>query len=233
MKIRFDKNTSMNIKIRVILELIYFIGSMFAVVFLSAGRWDYWQGWLYFLLWVYVHLFNSFFIPSELIKERSKINAGTKKWDIVIYVFIALLGYIIPCIAAMDGGRYHWTGDFPIWINALAFVLIFLGSTLFLNSLSKNRFFSATVRIQKDRGQFVIDKGPYAFIRHPGYASFIVSYLASGFALNSLWALIPAGLLVIAFIIRTYLEDITLQKELPEYKEYAARVRYRLVPGIW
>jgi protein-S-isoprenylcysteine O-methyltransferase Ste14 len=111
--------------------------------------------------------------------------------------------------------------------------VIFLGYSLMIFSLWKNRFFSYTVRIQKERGHCVIDTGPYAFIRHPGYAGLIVSSLAIAFALNSLWALIPAGLCAITLVIRTYLEDVTLQKELPGYKEYTAKVRCRLVPGIW
>ncbi|MEW6585478.1 MAG: methyltransferase [Nitrospirota bacterium] len=85
----------------------------------------------------------------------------------------------------------------------------------------------------KERGHYVIDKGPYAFMRHPGYAGGTLSYLCIPFAFNSLLALIPAGIFSIAFIIRTYLEDITLQRELQGYVDYAARVRYRLIPGIW
>ncbi len=235
MKIGFDKNMKISLKIRVILIVIDYSVFMFAVLFLSAWRWDYWNGWLYLLFSVYQYLFTFVFIPSELIQERITFRiAGTKKWDkIITYALFLPLMYIIPLIAALDGGRYHRTGNFPIWVNALAFVMIFLGYSLFIFSMWKNQFFSAMVHIQKDRGHYVIDQGPYSFIRHPGYSGYILSYLAAGFALNSLWALIPAGLLAIVLIIRTYLEDITLQKELPGYKEYTARVRYRLVPGIW
>jgi protein-S-isoprenylcysteine O-methyltransferase Ste14 len=185
-------------------------------------------------LWVYLDLFTFVFIPSELIQERVKFFvAGSKKWDYVLYAIYVPLGYIISFIAALDGGRYHWTGKFPLWVNALAFVLIFLGYSLTIFSLLKNRFFSGTVRIQKDRGHYVIDKGPYAFIRHPGYIGLIISFLSIAFAMNSLGALVPAGLFAITLIIRTYLEDVTLQRELPGYIEYAARVRYRLIPQIW
>ena len=233
MQIGFDKNMSMVLKIRVILRAIFSFVLIFAILFISTGRWDYWYGGLYFLLWIYGCLFNSIIIPSELVKERFKPGAGTKKWDHVFYAFYIPLMYIIPLIAALDGGRHHWTGKFPIWVNVLAFIVIFLGYSLTILSLWKNRFFSTTVRIQKDRGHYVIDKGPYAFIRHPGYVGLIISSFAIGFALNSLWALIPAGLFSVALIIRTYLEDITLQKELPGYTDYAARVRYRLIPRVW
>jgi protein-S-isoprenylcysteine O-methyltransferase Ste14 len=233
MKIGFDQNISMVVKIRVIVRAILFIGLMFAVLFISAGRWDYWYGWTFFLLWIYGYLFQSIIIPSELVQERFKSGAGTKKWDYIFHALFLPLVFIIPLIAALDGGRYHWTGDFPLWVNILAFVIVFLGFSLEILSLWKNRFFSGTVRIQKDRGHYVIDKGPYAFIRHPGYAGAIISSFGIAIGLNSLWALIPAGLYTMLFITRTILEDGTLQKELPGYADYAARVKYRLLPRIW
>lgn len=223
---------SMVVKIRAVIRVIFSIGLMFAILFRSAGRWDYWHGWVFFLLHIYVTLFSWLIIPSELLQERTKPGPGTKEWDYIFFIFFSLL-YITPYIAALDGGRYHWTGSFPLWVNALAFIVILFGYSLTVFSLWKNRFFSSTIRIQKERGHFVIDKGPYAFIRHPGYAGIIVSSFSIAFAMNSLWALIPAGLLTIAFIIRAYLEDVTLQKELPGYTDYAARVKYRLIPWVW
>ena len=233
MKIGFDENITIIVKIQVIVRAILFLGIMFAVLFISAARWDYWYGWTYFILFVYVYLFNWILIPSELLQERFKPGPGTKKWDYVFHAFHLPVAYAIPLVAALDGGRYHWTYEFPLWVKVLAFTVIFLGYSLEILSVRTNRFFSSTVRIQKDRGHFVIDKGPYAFIRHPGYAASIISSFCIAIGLNSLWALIPAGLYVLLFIARTVLEDSTLQKELPGYAEYAARVKYRLLPGIW
>jgi protein-S-isoprenylcysteine O-methyltransferase Ste14 len=223
---------SMIIIIRAIFRVLFSIGLMFAILFGFAGQWDYWHGWVFFLLHIYVTLFSWLIIPSELLQERTKPGPGTKEWDYIFFILFSLL-YITPFIAALDGGRHHWTGNFPLWVNALAFIVIFLGYSLTILSLWKNRFFSSTVRIQKDRGHYVVDKGPYALIRHPGYAGVILSCLGIPFALNSLWALVPAGLLAVVFIIRTYLEDITLQRELRGYANYAGRVRYRLIPKVW
>ncbi len=220
-------------KFRAILKPVISIILIFIILFISTWHWDYWQGWVFFLLWIYNSLFTWILIPSEVVKERMKINPGTKKWDTIIYITIMLLSCIIPLIAVLDGWKYHWTGNFPLWINVLAFILVFLGYSLFNICIWKNKFFSCTVRIQKDRGHYVINKWPYAIIRHPGYTGLIIYTLAISFAFNSFWALIPAILLTIILIIRTYLEDIVLQKELQGYKEYVTRVRYRLFPFIW
>ena len=233
MKIGFDEDTTIAVKIRTIVRAILFLGIMFAVLFIPAARWDYWYGWTYFILFVYVYLFNWILIPSGLLKERFKPGPGTKKWDYVFHAFHLPVAYSIPLVAALDGERYHWTDEFPLLIKVLAFAVIFLGYSLEILSVWTNQFFSSTVRIQKERGHFVIDNGPYAFIRHPGYAASIISSFCIAIGLNSLWALIPAGLYVLLFITRTVLEDNTLQKELPGYADYAARVKYRLFPGIW
>jgi len=89
------------------------------------------------------------------------------------------------------------------------------------------------VRIQTDRGHVVCDGGPYRIVRHPGYAGNILPLLGIALALSSLWTLIPAAMALVIAVIRTALEDRTLQEELPGYKEYARRVRYRLFPGIY
>mgnify|MGYP002684581587 CR=1 FL=1 len=97
----------------------------------------------------------------------------------------------------------------------------------------ENRFFSGVVRIQTDRGHQVVTTGPYRFIRHPGYVGVLWTYLAMPLFLDSIWAFVPAVLTLAASILRTAWEDKTLQEELPGYKEYAQKTKYRLFPGIW
>ena len=96
-----------------------------------------------------------------------------------------------------------------------------------------NPFFEKTVRIQTDRGHRVVDTGPYAYVRHPGYVGFLGWILAAPLLLASVWAIVPALISVVGLVIRTALEDRTLRAELPGYPEYAARVRFRLIPGMW
>jgi protein-S-isoprenylcysteine O-methyltransferase Ste14 len=115
----------------------------------------------------------------------------------------------------------------------LIFVVILAGYAWGSYALIENRFFSGVVRIQTDRGHHVITGGPYAWMRHPGYAAALLTYLATPFFLDSIWTFIPAIFLTVVLVIRTSLEDKTLQAELPGYRDYAGRVRYRLLPGVW
>ncbi len=233
MKNEIMRNKTLYIKIRAIEKVLISVGIMFLILFIVTKRFDYWQGWIYFGLFFYLDVLIWVVVPKDLRQERILIKPDSKKWDLPIYYITAFLSYIIPLVAALDGGRNHWSGQFPIWVNISAFLLIFLGYTLTIFSLWKNQFFSTVVRIQKDRDHYVIDKGPYAYIRHPGYTGLIVSTFSIGFSLNSYWAFIPGSCFCIFLIIRTYLEDMTLQNELEGYKDYTKRVKYRLFPLIW
>ena len=100
-------------------------------------------------------------------------------------------------------------------------------------AMTVNKFFSAVVRIQADRGHVVVSAGPYQLVRHPGYAGSIVATLAIPIMLGSLWGLVPAALTTLAIVVRTGREDRMLRRELRGYQAYAARTRFRLAPGIW
>jgi protein-S-isoprenylcysteine O-methyltransferase Ste14 len=135
-------------------------------------------------------------------------------------------------VAGLDH-RYNWSPEFPLWLNVMGFILISLGYAFAAWALAENRFFSSVVRIQTERGHVVCDTGPYRFVRHPGYAGNIPPLFGIVLALGSVWTLIPAAVASIITVIRTLLEDQTLQDELPGYRDYARRVRYRLIPGIY
>lgn len=115
----------------------------------------------------------------------------------------------------------------------VGFIFITFGYAFAVWALLENRFFSSVVRIQTDRGHVVCDTGPYRFVRHPGYAGNILPLFGIVLALGSIWTLIPAAVATIITVIRTQLEDQTLQEELSGYRDYAQRVRYRLIPGIY
>ena len=132
----------------------------------------------------------------------------------------------------LDAVRYGWAPMGPAWI-AVGLVLLLPGSALFICAMAANAFFEGTVRIQHDRGHRVVDTGPYALVRHPGYIGFGAFAAGTSFVLGSWWSLLPAAGAILLLVGRTALEDRTLQRELQGYAEYTGRVRYRLVPGIW
>jgi protein-S-isoprenylcysteine O-methyltransferase Ste14 len=120
-----------------------------------------------------------------------------------------------------------------VWVNILGLFLVAFGFVFATWAVAENRFFSSMVRIQLDRGHQVCDSGPYRFVRHPGYAGNALPLPGMVMAFSSLWAIIPVAVALVIIVIRTALEDRTLQAELPGYHEYAGRVHYRLLPGIW
>jgi len=170
-----------------------------------------------------------------LLAERQNIEniQNAKAWDKVLAPLMAVsVGYPMVFVAGLDH-RYNWSSEFPLWLIVIGFVLITLGYAFAAWALAENRFFSSVVRIQTDRGHRVCDSGPYRFVRHPGYAGSVFALFGIVLALSSVWTLIPAAVASIIAVIRTALEDRTLQEELPGYRDYARRVRYRLIPWMY
>ena len=130
--------------------------------------------------------------------------------------------------------RFDWSPDLPdVYLSWIALAVIFLGSMLGNWAMVANRFFSSHVRIQTDRGHAVVSSGPYRFVRHPGYAGAVLSWLAAPVFFSSYWVGVPTVLAIFVIVLRTKLEDNMLQAELPGYQEFSQKVQYRLLPGIW
>jgi len=167
--------------------------------------------------------------------ERAQLSRapGVKSWDRLLSPLMALsLGLPLFVVAGLDH-RFEWSPHFPSWLNILGLVLAAAGYGFTGWALLENRFFSSVVRIQSERGHELCDTGPYRIIRHPGYSGGVLASFAMVLALDSVWTLIPATAALVIAVVRTALEDRTLQKELPGYREYADRVRRRLIPGIF
>jgi protein-S-isoprenylcysteine O-methyltransferase Ste14 len=170
-----------------------------------------------------------------LLAERANFDKArdVKPWDKVLAPLMAVsVGFPLVIVAGLDH-RYGWSPVFPTWLNILGFILIGSGYAFAVWAMAENRFFSGVVRIQLDRGHVVCDSGPYRFVRHPGYAGNILPLPGIVLALGSVWTVIPATVALIITVTRTVLEDRTLRDELPGYPDYARRVRYRLIPGIY
>jgi protein-S-isoprenylcysteine O-methyltransferase Ste14 len=206
-----------------------------AILFISAGRLDWAWVWVYFGMYVGGLTINLLVVVPrnpEMVVERGQIKEGVKGWDKVLGAFIGIptLGMLI--LAGLDA-RWGWSPQLALAIHLVALVFAALGNGLFSWAMASNKFFSRYVRIQIERDHTVATGGPYRYVRHPGYAGMIISLLTTPLLLGSLWALVPAGLAACLYVVRTALEDRTLQEELEGYKEYTQRVRYRLLPGVW
>jgi protein-S-isoprenylcysteine O-methyltransferase Ste14 len=206
-----------------------------ALIFVIAGRITYWQAWVYGALNLFFLLLTavSFVGQPEFVRERTNFGPGMKGWDKIYFAVSTPMYFAAIVIAALDAGRYGWTAKLPASVYIVSIILYVLGQSIFLWAKRANRFFAGVVRIQSERGHTVCQDGPYRFVRHPGYVGGILYMMTTPLVLGSLWALIPQGVAVISLIVRTYLEDLALQKELPGYIDYTKKVRYRLLPGIW
>ena len=204
-------------------------------LFLPAGNWAWARGWLFFVVIVAASIVITLYLRRanpDVIAARVNRHEGTKGWDrLLLGILIPAIVSILP-VAALDDGRFHWL-PVPWWVCGIGYVLLIAGLAGMTWAESVNRFFEPTVRIQTDRGHKVIDTGPYALVRHPGYVAACLLFMGMPLALGSLWALIPAVLSCLLLVLRTIWEDRTLRNELVGYEEYTQRVRYRLVPGVW
>jgi protein-S-isoprenylcysteine O-methyltransferase Ste14 len=204
-------------------------------LFVPAGTLEWVRGWLFCVVMLGGSVVVTLYlrrVNPDVIAGRINPHRGTKRWDrILIATFLPAL-IAIPVVAALDDGRFHWL-PVPWWVCALGYALVIIGMVGVTWAESVNKFFEPTVRIQTDRGHKVIDTGPYAIVRHPGYVAAFLLFTGMPLALGSIWALIPAGLSFPSLVVRTILEDRTLREELPGYQKYAQMVRYRLVPGVW
>jgi len=204
------------------------------VLFGAAGRLDWALGWAFIGVYAVGGMAVAAFMEPELIAERARIKSDARTWDTMLMGGTKLLNLAMPLVAGLDL-RLGWTQQVshPTAANFAGLVFVALGYGLSSWAVISNKFFSDVIRIQMDRGHTVVSGGPYRYVRHPGYVGVLLYSLATPFVLDSVWALVPGGLTVLLIIVRTVVEDRTLLAELDGYQEYAARVRYRLLPGVW
>jgi protein-S-isoprenylcysteine O-methyltransferase Ste14 len=209
---------------------------LIAILFGVVGRWDWWMGWVLsaiYIVWSASTAILILPVNPAMLAERARPGADTKKWDVVALGVMGLMMVGQYVVASLDV-RFGWSPQLPVVLKAIGVVAAVVGyDVLLVWAMVSNAFFVATVRVQTERGHTVVSGGPYRFVRHPGYLGSILLHWGVPFMLNSLWAIIPAVLVTVVLVVRTKLEDETLYAELAGYEEYAGRVRYRLLPGVW
>ena len=223
--------------LRVIVQMVLVVVVAPFIPMIISGNWNWWQAWAYAIASILAFALSRLIVARlhpDLIAERARFMEAkdTKPWDKVLAPLLGIGSILILVVAGLDR-FYGWSTAFASTVNIIALVGIVAGYAFSSWALVENRFFSGTVRIQHERGHHVVSTGPYRLIRHPGYAGGLFGYVFIPLLLDSLWAFVPAILLGIVMVIRTALEDKTLQAELTGYAEYAQNTRYRLIPGIW
>ncbi|HCS47329.1 MAG: hypothetical protein A2V45_00240 [Candidatus Aminicenantes bacterium RBG_19FT_COMBO_58_17] len=220
---------------KIILRATFGIALLLAVFFVPAGTLRWPQAWVFLAL--YLSAVAGFFSWAKkkdpaLLKERASPQKDVKPWDRTLIRAYSVFLVAMPIMAGLDAVRFRWS-RVPFGLILFGFAGLILAMLLVFWVMRENTFASSVVRIQTERGHRVCSTGPYQYVRHPMYVAVILSVVCLPVALGSLFALVPALVIVGLFILRTSLEDKTLQAELLGYKEYARKVRFRLIPGVW
>jgi len=229
------EKTKMPSKLTVILRTIFTTLFGIAAIFVPAGTLKWTEAWLFIILYAAAVTAAIFWMKKKapgLLKERMRRKKDVKRWDKIFMAFYSTFLLVILILPGLDAVRFQWS-NVPLFAKVLAFIGYIPGSGLAFWAMRENAFLSNVVRIQEDRGHTVCTTGPYKYVRHPMYVGVILIMVCFPFSLGSLYTLIPAAIIIVLFFIRTALEDRTLLQELPGYKEYARKVRYRLIPGLW
>jgi protein-S-isoprenylcysteine O-methyltransferase Ste14 len=240
--IRWEAEVKMNnqqrvITPRVIVQMLFFVVFIPFLPLLLSGRWDWWEAWAYAIISILSFAISRMLVARrypDLIAERARYmqHENAQPWDKRLAPFLGLGGILVMLVAGLDT-LFDWSPPFSLPLKILSLIILLAGYVLGSYALIENRFFSGMVRLQTDRGHQVVSSGPYRWIRHPGYAGALLTYLATPIFLDSSWAFLPTGFIIVLFVIRTALEDRFLYDELAGYRDYARRVQYRLLPGIW
>jgi protein-S-isoprenylcysteine O-methyltransferase Ste14 len=215
---------------------ILIAGGAVALLLLGvAGQPDWVLGWAFIILWIVPKLgmfvYLSWRDPS-LLAERMNKHENTQPFDKIILPIYYGFSFGTLLVAGLDR-RMGWSGPMPAVLVAIGIGIFTVMHVIPAWTMLTNTYASSVARIQSDRAQQVISTGPYRYVRHPMYASGIFILLTMPLFLESWWALIPAALAALLMMVRTWLEDRLLHRELPGYADYARRTRYRLLPGIW
>jgi protein-S-isoprenylcysteine O-methyltransferase Ste14 len=219
---------------RRIFQVLFTLVLAVVFVFIAAGRITYLWGWVYLGVSLLALILGAWYVLKrnpQAINERGRPAEGQKSWDKMIISVYAVSFASVYILSGLDA-RFGWS-SVPIWLHLLGVLFTLASSALTYAAMAHNKFLSLYVQVARDRGHLVATSGPYRYVRHPMYVSLVISWPALALLFGSYWALIPGLIASGLIVVRTVLEDRTLQAELPGYADYSRQVRYRLLPGVW
>jgi protein-S-isoprenylcysteine O-methyltransferase Ste14 len=219
-----------------LLQSLAWTAAFAVLLFVPAGRLDWPAAWVFVGAMLLIGLGCGSWLAKnnpELLAERmrSPIQPDQPAADKKIVAALGLAFLIWFIVMGLDE-RFH-PSRMPVPLQAIGLAFLMLSTVLIMRVFRENSFAAAVVKVQSERGHHVISTGPYALVRHPMYTSALVFFVGSALLLGSWWGVAMSLIFAILFGIRTRIEENTLTTGLPGYADYAARVRYRLVPGVW
>ncbi|MBX9690052.1 MAG: isoprenylcysteine carboxylmethyltransferase family protein [Candidatus Obscuribacterales bacterium] len=214
-----------------VILILAFYGLLALAISTLAASWDLPSVWRVLSIQCLLSSVAVVKIDPELLSER--LRPKGKDQDPLGRPIISLLFLLHYGLAIIDLSKWHYSDQVPNLVQSASLLAIALGWSGFFWSMQVNKFFSSAIRLQPDRGQSVVSVGPYKWIRHPGYAFASLAMIFDAPALGSWISILPQILLVAYLIYRTQLEEKLLMTQLDGYKEYAQKVRFRWLPGIW
>jgi protein-S-isoprenylcysteine O-methyltransferase Ste14 len=220
----------MTIRLQASVQSLVFVIMLAATLFGTAGRFDIIEFWVYIAIVAAVSALSLTILDTDLMQERMRPGGRHVGWHFLPLIIVMFLHW---AVAGLDRGHFHLSDTVSTGLESVALMLFALAWIMFVWAMYVNRFFSSIPRIQSERGHTVISTGPYRFVRHPGYTAGLLAAATSGIALGSWISTFIAPIALALLVWRTMVEDRMLQRDLPGYADYAARVRYRLVPGVW
>jgi protein-S-isoprenylcysteine O-methyltransferase Ste14 len=216
---------------KVISRFIMLLLLMLLLIFLPAGTFRYWQAWVFAAILVIPMIFVLLFFirhDPDFLTRRVKFKEREKqqKWLVGLTTPVFLSAFILP---GLDH-RYSWS-TVPVALVIVSDLFILLGYLMIFFVFKQNRYASRIIEVHAD--QQVITTGWYALVRHPMYLGVMIMYIPMSLALGSWWGLIPMASLPFLLVLRIFNEEKVLSENLPGYKEYCQKTRYRVLPGIW
>src|SRR5258707_3279079 len=219
---------------KALLSVLLLAVVMGVVLFVTAGTIQYWQAWVYLLIFTITSLLTTIYLirnDPELLKRRMRGGPTAEKRAsqrvIMFFMSLAFIGLLV--VPALD--RRFGRSTVPLYVVIAGDALVAIGSYFIFLVYRENTYTSATIEVAAN--QKVIDSGPYALVRHPMYASALLYLLGTPLALGSFWGLLPVGAIIPFLVWRLFDEERFLAEQLPGYVEYQQRVGHRLVPGVW
>jgi len=215
----------------VVTRVVMFFVFLGLFLFLPAGTWKFWQAWMWLVMMITLMLVTLRYLLKNdpaLLERRMRMRerVGAQQKIIGVSLIFLLASFIVP---GLDQ-RYGWS-QMPAWVAILADTIVAIGYLMVLWVFKANTYTSRIIEVEA--GQKVVSTGPYALVRHPMYVGAFLTYAFSPLALGSYWAFLPGVMILPVLIFRIFNEEKLLLRDLPGYREYTQKVRYRLLPGIW